>query len=50
LTSDTLEARASIVATGRSDFAYQVDNAVVFPAFCSKGSIYAIGFVLTKIG
>ena len=32
LPSDALEARASIVATGRSDFANQVNNAVVFPA------------------
>lgn len=30
--SDALEAGASIVATGRSDFANQVNNAVVFPA------------------
>jgi len=27
-----LEAGASVVATGRSDFANQVNNAVVFPA------------------
>ena len=32
LPSDALEAGASIVATGRSDFANQVNNAVVFPA------------------
>lgn len=35
LPSDALEAGASIVATGRSDFANQVNNAVVFPALCS---------------
>jgi malate dehydrogenase (oxaloacetate-decarboxylating) len=29
---DALEAGAKIVATGRSDFANQVNNAVVFPA------------------
>jgi malate dehydrogenase (oxaloacetate-decarboxylating) len=32
LPSDALEAGAKIVATGRSDFANQVNNAVVFPA------------------
>ena len=32
LPSDALEAGASIVATGRSDFANQINNAVVFPA------------------
>jgi malate dehydrogenase (oxaloacetate-decarboxylating) len=32
LPSDALEAGASIIATGRSDFANQVNNAVVFPA------------------
>jgi malate dehydrogenase (oxaloacetate-decarboxylating) len=32
LPSDALEAGASIVATGRSDFSNQVNNAVVFPA------------------
>jgi malate dehydrogenase (oxaloacetate-decarboxylating) len=32
LPPDALEAGASIVATGRSDFANQVNNAVVFPA------------------
>ena len=32
LPADALEAGASIVATGRSDFANQVNNAVVFPA------------------
>ena len=32
LPSDALEGGASIVATGRSDFANQVNNAVVFPA------------------
>ena len=32
LPSDALEAGASIVATGRSDFANQVNNALVFPA------------------
>jgi malate dehydrogenase (oxaloacetate-decarboxylating) len=32
LPTDALEAGASIVATGRSDFANQVNNAVVFPA------------------
>ena len=32
LPSDALEAGASVVATGRSDFANQVNNAVVFPA------------------
>ncbi|MDW0212296.1 MAG: malic enzyme-like NAD(P)-binding protein [Nitrososphaeraceae archaeon] len=32
LPSDVLEAGASVVATGRSDFANQVNNAVVFPA------------------
>jgi malate dehydrogenase (oxaloacetate-decarboxylating) len=32
LPSDALEAGASIVATGRSDYANQVNNAVVFPA------------------
>ena len=32
LPSDALEAGATIVATGRSDFANQVNNAVVFPA------------------
>jgi malate dehydrogenase (oxaloacetate-decarboxylating) len=32
LPSDALEAGASIFATGRSDFANQVNNAVVFPA------------------
>ena len=32
LPSDASEAGASIVATGRSDFANQVNNAVVFPA------------------
>ena len=31
LPSDALEAGASVVATGRSDFANQVNNAVVFP-------------------
>jgi malate dehydrogenase (oxaloacetate-decarboxylating) len=32
LPPDALEGGASIVATGRSDFANQVNNAVVFPA------------------
>ena len=32
LPPDALEAGASVVATGRSDFANQVNNAVVFPA------------------
>jgi malate dehydrogenase (oxaloacetate-decarboxylating) len=32
LPSNALEAGASIVATGRSDFANQINNAVVFPA------------------
>ena len=32
LPSDALEAGASIIATGRSDFANQINNAVVFPA------------------
>ena len=32
LPSDALEAGASIVATGRSDFVNQINNAVVFPA------------------
>ena len=32
LPSDALEAGASIVATGRSDFPNQINNAVVFPA------------------
>ena len=32
LPSDALEVGASVVATGRSDFANQVNNAVVFPA------------------
>ena len=32
LPTDALEAGASIVATGQSDFANQVNNAVVFPA------------------
>jgi malate dehydrogenase (oxaloacetate-decarboxylating) len=30
--SDAIEAGARIVATGRSDFANQINNAVVFPA------------------
>jgi malate dehydrogenase (oxaloacetate-decarboxylating) len=34
LPSDAFEAGASIVATGRSDFANQVNNAVVFQLYC----------------
>ncbi len=60
LPSDALEAGARIVATGRSDFANQINNAVVFPAIfralldlristLSKGMLVAVGTAISNI-
>jgi malate dehydrogenase (oxaloacetate-decarboxylating) len=60
LPPDALEAGASVVATGRSDFANQVNNAVVFPAILrslldlrvktlSEGMLVSVGTAIAGI-